>query len=208
MHIHRRILGPLLLATGLSLAGLAGCSSDEVSSDEEARRAYLGLDKSIGKSLQLGFDGFNAASSANIPPQMTTGDEKGMLVISGQVDQGASANKGMRLQVGMTDYSDGKVVIDDKERKIDITYNTPADTTAQPALGLSLRNIPTGTFTGTLKGAFDMSGDLKGSVALDLMMTGELEDAGGGVVRRKPGTTKVTGTAKSGNGTYAVDLTL
>ena len=57
----------------LSLIALlgAGCGDDdEIDSDEEARRAYLGLDGSIEKSLALGFAGFNAASSANISPQM------------------------------------------------------------------------------------------------------------------------------------------
>src|SRR5687767_4541413 len=89
----------------LALGGTA-CGDEEIDSDEEARRAYLGLDKSIAKSLALGFTGFNAASSANIPTQMTTGEVGGTLEISGQVDQGASANKGMRLQVGMVDFSD------------------------------------------------------------------------------------------------------
>src|SRR5688572_6436470 len=77
--------------------GSAGCSSDDVDSDEEARRAYLGLDESIAKALPLGFDGYNAASNANIPPQSTTGDAAGTLTVTGQVDKGASDNKGMRL---------------------------------------------------------------------------------------------------------------
>ena len=70
--------------------GLSACGGS-ISSDEQARRAYLGLDKSVEKSLQLGFDGFNAASSANIPPQSTNGDETGTLTISGQVDQVAAS---------------------------------------------------------------------------------------------------------------------
>jgi hypothetical protein len=189
-------------------AGVLGCGDDKVSSDEQARRAYLGLDKAVEKSLQLGFAGFNAASSANIPPQSAPGDASGTLNITGQVDQGSSANKGMRLRVGMTGYSDGKITVSEKEDPVDITYQTTTDTTLQPALTLSLRNIPTGTFTGTLTGAFQMTGDIEGDVTLNLTMSGEIEDDGTGKVRRKAGTTTVTGTAKAGDGEYQVNLTL
>ncbi len=189
-------------------AGQLGCGDDKVSSDEQARRAYLGLDKSVEKSLQLGFAGFNAASSANIPPQSAPGDAAGTLDITGQVDQGSSANKGMRLRVGMTGYSDGAITVSEEEEPVDITYQTTTDTTLQPALTLSLRNIPTGTFTGTLIGGFQMTGDLKGEVTLNLTMSGEIEDDGTGKVRRKAGTTTVTGTAKAGDGEYQVNLTL
>src|SRR4051794_36483011 len=96
----------------LFLVLFTACSSDEIDSDEQARRAYLGLDGSVAKSLQLGFDGFNTAHSANIAPQMTTGTKAGALTITGQVDQGSSANKGMRLVVGMTAYNDGPFEID------------------------------------------------------------------------------------------------
>ncbi len=192
---------PVLLLS----VGLVGCG-DGVSSDEQARRAYLGLDKSVEKSLQLGFAGFNAASSANISPQTANGDLAGTLTISGQVDQGSSANKGMRLRVGMTNYSDGTITVEDETVKI--TYQTATDTTAQPALDLSLRNIPNGTFTGTLVGAFQMSQDLEGEVTLNLSMSGMIEDDGTGKVRRKAGSTTVTGTAKSGDGEYQVNVTL
>ncbi|HEX8819919.1 MAG TPA: hypothetical protein VF794_08355 [Archangium sp.] len=187
---------------------LSGCS-DEISSDEQARLAYLGLDKSIGKSLQLGFAGFNAASSANIPAQMTTGDAGGTLTITGQVDQGSSSNKGMRLRVGMIGYTDGEVAPSEDDDKVAITYQTTADTTMQPALDLSLRNIPTGTFTGTLVGTFQMTGDLEGDVTLNLSMSGQLEDDGTGKVRRKAGSTTVTGTATSSSGgEFQVNVTL
>src|SRR5688500_7046862 len=138
-----------LVAVSFLCAGLSGCN-DEVSSDEQARRAYLGLDKSVEKSLQLGFAGFNAASSANIPAQTGNGDASGTLTITGQVDQGSSANKGMRLRVGMAEYSDGEITPAEGEEPVDITYQTNTDTTLQPELSLSLRNIPNGTFTGTL----------------------------------------------------------
>lgn len=197
----------VLSVTCLSV-GLSGCG-DDIDSDEQARRAYLGLDKSVGKALQLGFDGFNAASSANIPAQSTAGDAGGTLAISGQVDQGASSNKGMRLRVGMTGYTDGELSVGEDEDPVNLTYQTTTDTTQQPALDLSLRNIPTGTFTGTLVGTFQVTGDIEGDVTLNLSMSGQLEDDGTGKVRRKAGTTTITGTAKSGeDGEYQVNVTL
>jgi hypothetical protein len=207
--MHMRSLRVLaVLTVSLFTAGLSGCGND-ISSDEQARRAYLGLDKAVEKSLQLGFAGFNAASSANIPPQSGTGNAGGTLTISGQVDQGSSSNKGMRLRVGMTEYTDGEVKVSENEAAVDVTYSTATDTTMQPALNLSLKNIPTGTFDGTLVGTFQMAGDLEGDVTLNLTMAGQLEDDGTGKVRRKAGTTTVTGTAKSGEGgEYAVNVTL
>jgi hypothetical protein len=53
-----------------------------------------------------------------------------------------------------------------------------------------------------------MTGDLEGTATLNLTFTGKLMDAGGGKVVRVPGMTHVTGTAVSGDGTYAVDITL
>ena len=192
------------------LAAATGCSDDDaIDSDEAARRAYLGLDVSIGVSLNLGFDGFNAASSANIPPQMTAGVASGMLTISGQVDQGASTNKGMRLQVGMVDYSDGVLVVmdGDEEIEVDLTYATSAVVDAQPALDLQLRDIPNGTFTGTLAGTYQISGDISGDVTLALTMSGAIQDDGTGDVIRVPGSTTISGTATSGDGLYTVSIT-
>ena len=192
------------------LAAATGCSDDDaIDSDEAARRAYLGLDVSIGVSLNLGFDGFNAASSANIPPQMTAGVASGMLTISGQVDQGASTNKGMRLQVGMVDYSDGVLVVmdGDEELEVDLTYATSAVVDAQPALDLQLRDIPNGTFTGTLAGTYQISGDISGDVTLALTMSGAIQDDGTGDVIRVPGSTTISGTATSGDGLYTVAIT-
>lgn len=180
----------VVLSLGLGL----GCGSG-VSSDEQARRAYLGLDASIDKAISLGFDGFNAASSANIPPQMTTGLTSGTLAVSGQVDQGASANKGMRLSEAMVNYSDdGKLI-----------YDTAAS--ASPALTMQLKNIPNGTLDGTLAGAFAMTGELAGSVVLSITFSGTLQPGAGSKVERKPGSTHIVGTATSGNGTYQVDVT-
>ena len=194
----------LLLCFVLGACG----SSDTVSSDEQARRAYLGLDKSIGKSITLGFDGFNSATSANISPQMVAGDKAGTLTVTGQVDQGSSANKGMRLLVGMVGYSDGPIVSDDKNHTITVTYDTDAATATQPALSMMLKNIPTGTVDGTLMGIYHLTGDIKGDVTLDLTFSGTLMSGQNNTVVRVPGSTHVTGTAVSGDGMYAVDVTI
>lgn len=183
-------------ALAATLLTTAACGSG-VASDEQARRAYLGLDTHIDKSITLGFAGFNAAGSANIPTQMTTGAVSGTLSISGQVDQGASANKNMRLIEDLVMYSDdGKLV-----------YATnPAD---RPALGMQLKSIPNGTLTGTLVGKYVMTGELSGDVALNLAFTGQLQPNAADMskVERKPGTTRITGTATSPAGTYQVDVT-
>ena len=203
------IKNSLFLGVVIALS-LAACGSDEIDSDEEARRAYLGLDQSIERSLALGFAGFNAATSANIPPQMATGTSAGTLAVTGQVDQGSSDNKGMRLRIGMVDYSDGPLAIqyEDETVDIDITYNTSSDTAMQPYLELSLRNIPDGTFTGMLTGMYMMRGDIEGDATLTLMFSGMIKNDGMGKPIRAPGTTTVTGTAVSGDGTYEVNLTL
>lgn len=201
--LHRLSLSVVVLSSALACGG--------VSSEDDARRAYLGLDNSIEKALALGLQGFSLADSANIDPQTGEGDEAGRITISGQVDQGASANKGLRLFVDLEDYTDGVVVVVDEESgeelEIAIVYNT--DPEAQPALNLSLRGIPEGTFTGTLVGDYLMMGDLDGTVHLDLSFSGNLESDGAGGTRRAPGTTRVTGTATAGNGsTFDVNLSI
>jgi hypothetical protein len=188
---------------------LAACGSDEIDSNEEARRAYLGLDGSIAKSITLGFDGFNMASSANIMPQTTAGVAAGTITVTGQVDQGSSDNKGMRLYVAMVGYTDGEVVIDKDNNKIKVVYDTSTDVAMQPYLEMMLKNFPNGTLDGTLTGDYTMSGDLKGTVTLMLTFTGNTMDGGGGLVVRVPGSTHVTGTATTAdNGVFQVDVTL
>lgn len=81
-------------------------SGDRVSSDQSAQAAYLGLDESIDKAITLGFAGFNAAQSANIPTEQTPGDVSGTSSIGGQVDEGQSANKQTRLQETLVGYAD------------------------------------------------------------------------------------------------------
>jgi hypothetical protein len=194
----------LVLVSSLSLLA---CGKG-VSSEETAQLAYLGLNKAIEKSLKLGFDGFNAASSANIPNQSTTGDASGTLTISGKVDQGVSANKNMQLRMGLVGYSDGPVELED-EGEFEITYATAEAVADQPALDLSLKNIPNGTFTGSLVGTFDMTGEIEDTATVNLNFAGEIEDNGAGGTRRKQGTTAVTGTvtSKSG-GAYGVNLSI
>jgi hypothetical protein len=178
---------------------LAGCG-DDVGSEEDARRAYLGLDKSITKAMQLGFQGFNAASSATIDPQATKGDKTGTITVSGKVDQGSSDNKTMSLMVTLKDYADNPV------EDTTITYNT-ADTL--PLLDLKLSKVPTGTVSGTLVGSFTMTGDLEGAVRLNVLISGELQPTAADPmkVERKPNTTKIMGTAESDYGKYDVNVT-
>jgi hypothetical protein len=173
---------------------VAGCGSG-VNSTADAQKAYLGLDPSVDKAITLGFNGFNSATSANISPQSTSGTVSGTMTVTGQVDQGTSSNKGMRLNDSLTNYSDdGK-----------ITYATSAS--ALPSLTINLRNIPNGTLDGSLNGAFTMSGAETGSVTLALTFTGNIQAGPNNTVVRAPGTTHITGTATSPSGTYNVDVT-
>ncbi len=196
--MNRNQLGLSLFATVTALAlGLAGCGGDGVSSAADAETAYKGLDSSIDQAIQLGFDGFNAASSANIPAQTGKGTTTGTMTISGKVDQGSSSNKTMSLTEALAMYSnDGK-----------LTYDT--SDSALPTIDMKLSKIPTGTVTGTIAGAYTISGDLKGAVTLNLMFSGGLQANATDAtkVERKPGTTHITGTADSDYGTYNVDIT-
>jgi hypothetical protein len=205
--------GPMpYLLVALSMATVA-CNDDGVDSDEEARRAYLGLDGSIEKSLNLGFIGFNLASSANIAPQATTGTSDGTLTVSGQVDQGSSDNKGMRLWIAMVGYDDGDVVINDDGGTVHIVYDTDVDPANQPYLNLKLNNVPTGTLTGTLDsnttmtGVYKISGDIEGTLMLNVTINGTLMAGVGTEVLRVPGTTTVVGTATNQDGgVYDINL--
>ena len=183
------------------------CGSDSVSSQDDARRAYLGLDLSVDRALNLGFKGFNDASSANIPTEVGNGDASGTLTVTGQVDQGASDNKEMRLKTAYAGYQDRQPPGDGPGAPLGLTYDT--DAAALPELDLSLRNIPNGTFTGSLNGKVNMSGDLKGAVTLALTFSGAIQPIPSmpGKIQRTPGTTHVTGTASSDYGSYTVDLT-
>ncbi len=202
-----RVLTSLVIASTC----LTACGSDaKVDSDEEARRAYLALDESIGKSLTLGFAGFGAGDNANIPDQMDVGLEAGTLLITGKVDAGNSDNKGMKLNVGMVDYSDGAVEINSDGDTVSIIYNTDPDPLLQPLFDMKLMNYPNGTFIGTLIGTYFMSGDdLEGEADLNVSFTGETQDDGSGNTERKPGTIHITGTVLTpDDGSFVVDVTL
>lgn len=205
MHILKSTLGTASLL--LVMATAVGCgNSNSVNSDEQARRAYLGLDKSISKSLALGFMGYDAATNANIPTQMTAGDATGTLTITGHVDQGTPGQASMGLAPAMTTYSDGKIMVDDKGNTITVTYAT--DMAAPPSLSLKLNSSAGDTLTGSLDGDYDMSGDLQGKVTLNLQISGTFSGTAPNVMR-VVGSTTVTGTAvNSSGGMYMVNTTL
>jgi hypothetical protein len=197
----------------LALAFTAACSDEDIDSDEAARQAYLGLDGSIAKSITLGFAAFNVSTSANIVPQMTTGtapEGTGTLGISGQIDQGSSDNKGMRLYIAMVDYSDGPFVIDEDGNTIVVTYDTAVEVTAQPFLSMQLKSIPTGTIEGSLMGTYLLSGeDLQGEITLNLTFAGQMMGTSQADVARVPLSTTVTGTATNQDGgVYNVNVTI
>ncbi|MDP2307313.1 MAG: hypothetical protein Q8P18_14905 [Pseudomonadota bacterium] len=195
-HIERRcVLLAFLLA-----APLAACRPG-VSSPAEAEYAYMGLDRAVERGLALGLQGFAAASSANIDPQEEDGETSGGMVISGQVDQGSSDNKGLRLFMALDDYSD--TLGEDDEP--DVFYQT--DASDLPALNLTLKDMPEGTLDGTLAGTFAMDGVLAGIVELDVTLAGETDDDGTGIAIRSPGSTRITGTATSDYGVYEIDVT-
>lgn len=182
------------LCLGLACQGKGG-----VNDEAAAELAYLGLDRAVGRAIQLGFDGFNAANSANIPEQMQAGALSGTMIVSGQVDQGASDNKGMRLQVVLQeDYADEVL-----EGERAVTYNGgPAN------LEMNFKGLPDADLTGSLVGSFVMTGDLVGEVTLDLDIVGQTEAGAGTAIVRTPGTVHVTGTATSDYGVFMIDVML
>jgi hypothetical protein len=185
--------------TLILLSAFAGCGNDGVADEESARIAYLGLDASIDRAMTLGFDGFNEASSANISKQSDKGALRGTMDVDGKVDQGASKNKNMDLNVVLTGYADAPV------EELDITYDT---LNGPILLGLSLKGLPDANFTGSFAGTPTMTGALLGPVTLDLSLSGQTEEVpdAPGDVRRKSGTLRITGTATSDFGTYNVDI--
>ena len=184
----------------LALA-LLSCNDGGVNSTQAAQTAYDGLDESIDKAITLGFAGFNAATSANIPTETANGDINGTISVNGQVDQGTSANRVMNLNETLTHYAD----VDGGPAQ-GIYYDT---TDAGPAaLSMKLQGVPTGTMSGSLNGTYAMTGTLTGDVTLNVTFNGQLQPGpDGGGVERKPGTVQITGTATSGSGTYNINVT-
>jgi hypothetical protein len=68
---------PIIALAGLAFLGAFAACGNDVSSTEDAKNAYLGLDPSVDKGITLGFAGFNAASSANIDAQSADGGVSG-----------------------------------------------------------------------------------------------------------------------------------
>jgi hypothetical protein len=179
-------------------ASQVGCGDDgAVGSDQEARVAYFGLDRGVDRAIKLGFDGFNAASSANIPAQSEPGDLFGTMTVAGKVDQGTSNNKEMDLTVALDDYAD---VLVDNEFEIHYFTRTPL------ILDLSLKGLPNADMTGSLSGDVDMTGAIEGVLRLNVSIAGQTEDDGSGIIRQKAGTVRITGTAESENGIYTIDI--
>ena len=123
------------------------------------------------------------------------GAKAGTMTIDGKVDQGSSSNKTMSLAETLEGYSDdGKLIY---------------DTDAPASLDMKLSKVPDGTLEGSLSGVFALTGELEGVVTLSLSFTRFLEPAPDDAtqVRRKAGTTHITGTATSDFGAYEVDIT-
>ncbi|MDP3277551.1 MAG: hypothetical protein Q8Q09_20360 [Deltaproteobacteria bacterium] len=179
-----------------------------VSNADSARRAYVGFDKGVSRAISLGFDGLTAASSANIPEQTAAGDVMGTMLVAGQVSQGSSTNREMRLTVQVTDYQDMVVDMPDDAgagTTLRHRYSTVMGQTPLP-LTISLRPP---MFTGTLTGTVRMAGELAGDVTFNLVLAGQVESPMGMPTRfqRVPNGTRITGTVTSPYGTYTVDVT-
>jgi hypothetical protein len=199
----------------VAVLSLLAAQCGGVSNADAARRSYLGLDRAVDRALSLAFDGLNAASSANIPAQMASGDLAGTMLVEGQVSQGSSSNREMRLLVTLTGYRDnvsdtgatdaGAADAGATGPALRLIYSKPAS--GMPiAMDLSLRPP---MFTGTFAGTLDMTGELAGTVTVNVTLSGQLESMSGSGSRlqRVAGTTRITGTVTSAYGTYPVDVT-
>jgi hypothetical protein len=194
--VSRRCL--ILAAVVASVAPLTGCSKD-VSDEEAARLVALGLEPAIDRAVGLGLAGFNEATSANIPEQWARGDLFGTMWVRGQVDQGSSENKGLRLEVTLDSYADG--LIEGEE----ILYQT-----GEPLLlDVSLKGLPTGDMDGAFDGRVNLAGSFGGGVDLELDVTARTEPIPLRVdtIQRVPGTTHIFGIARSDFGEYLIDVT-
>ncbi len=189
------------------VALITGCGGG-VNSDREAELAYIGLDGSIERALDLGMLGFSQADSANIPSQQGVGDVSGTIVVTGQADQGSSDNKGLRLDVALAQYADVEDLDRDHDDDDDL-YATYGTAEGAPLFAdLKLRDIPEGTYEGTYSGDVLLDGDLAGVLTLSLTLTGGLtSDGGAGVTRVADGSTVRGTVTNEGGGVYEVDIT-
>jgi hypothetical protein len=177
------------------VAAAAGCSSTDNTANSEAMEAYLGLDSSVEKALDLAFVGINNAVTENIGPGTLGGDAKGTLVVAGQIDQGTGLTKTVRVDASYNGYSDDGAAI----------YTT--DPASPPLLTLEV-SYQDGSLTGRYLGQFTMSGALAGPLTLDIAINGYVQSAGKtGGIERAPYSTQIHGTAVSDYGSYLVDFT-
>jgi hypothetical protein len=194
-------------ALSVALLAVLSAQCGGVSNADAARKAYVGLDRAVDRALSLAFDGLNAATSANIPSQMGNGDVSGTMLVEGQVSQGSSSNREMRLRVTLMNYRD--MVRDNGDggsgSELRLVYDMPMGG-APLTFDLSIRPP---MFTGTLTGTLRMTGELEGTVTLNMTMAGQLESMSGMGSRlmRVPGTTRIQGTVTSGSSTFTVDTT-
>jgi hypothetical protein len=171
-------------------------TSPDTGKTNEAEVAWLGFEGAFVRALNLAFDGFNAATSATIPTQTASGDNDGSLTVTGDVDQGAASTKTMKLEAALAAYSDNGT----------LTYDTGAE--APATLDMTLTDIPTGTMSGTLVGAYQASGAFGGSVSFNLTFAGPIQPNAmdSSKVERKLGATHVAGKVTIGAATYTVDV--
>lgn len=158
----------------------------------------------------MAFVGFNAASSANIPPQTAMGDAMGTIVVDGQVSQGMSANREMRLNITLANYQDMVTDAPDggTSAALHLTYDKPEDAGTPLSMSLSLRPNTQPSLTGTISGTLRLSGDLQGTVTVFFGITGEIRSMSGMGMRYElvPGSTRIAGSVMSAFGTYNVDI--
>jgi hypothetical protein len=203
---HQSLSGSRRSLLSLALLGVLSAQCGGVSNAEAARKAYVGLDRAVDRALSLAFDGLNAATSANIPAQTGNGDVMGTMLVEGQVSQGSSSNREMRLRVTLTNYRD--MVRDNGDggtgAELRLVYDVPQGG-APLALDVSLRPP---IFAATLIGTLRMTGEIEGTVTLNLTMSGRLESMSGTGSRlmRVAGSTRIQGTVTSGSTTFNVDV--
>lgn len=184
-----------LIKTAL-LPLLLTCAGCTLSPEEAVKQAYLGLDSSLDKTLGLAFTGFNESKDTDVPQQTAHGAWTGSMAILGTVEKTGTTDATLKLVEGMKEYCD-----DGKH-----TYDTTSSNL--PVLQLELKNMPIGTFTGSLTGEFTASDGVAGQVVLDLTFEGVVEPISGGTkVAPKSGATHITGTTTLNSATYDVDKT-
>jgi hypothetical protein len=133
---------------------LAHCGGKDGAVDDpvSAQLSYLGLDRAIDRAIDLGFDGFNAATAPTSRSRWTAASSR----VNGRQWQGRSG------RVDQQEYVAHFTLSDD--------YSTPCSRVSAgrvqrgPALlDLSFKGCER-DFTGTLQGSFAMTGDLTDGV--------------------------------------------